>query len=119
MSNQDKTYHCTIDLSLDLIGGKWKLRILYELNKGTKRFGELKKRIPTITQKMLVQQLREMEEDRLISRKEYAQVPPKVEYSSTEYGKQFQSILISLCQWTNDYAREQDIQIDVTEDLEN
>jgi len=119
MSNRDKTYHCTIDLSLNLIGGKWKLRILYELNKGTKRFGELKKRIPNITQKMLVQQLREMEDDRLITRKVYPQVPPKVEYSSTDYGKKFQIILISLCEWTNEYAKEQGIQIDVTEDLEN
>jgi len=92
MSNIKIQYTCPIELTMDLIGGKWKMRILWYLNIETKRFSELKKLIPDITQKMHTQQLREMESDSLITRKVYAQVPPKVEYSSTDYGRSLQEV---------------------------
>lgn len=88
-----------VQITLDVIGGKWKPLILYLLNVKTLRFNELFKEIQGITQKMLTQQLREMEYDGLIERKVYPQIPPKVEYSLTEYGKTLQPILESMCEW--------------------
>ena len=72
---------CPVVIAITVIGGKWKIPILYNLREKTLRFGELKKTLPQVTQKMLTQQLRELEKDGLISRKVYAEVPPKVEYS--------------------------------------
>ncbi|WP_077831823.1 MULTISPECIES: winged helix-turn-helix transcriptional regulator, partial [Clostridium] len=77
---------CSVETTLLLIGGKWKVLILRDLINGTKRFGELKKSINSISQKVLTQQLREMEEDGLVERTVYAEVPPRVEYSLTEDG---------------------------------
>jgi DNA-binding HxlR family transcriptional regulator len=95
-----KTDHtCYVDTTLGIIGGKWKLVILWHLNQETLRFSELEKRIPDVTQKMLAQQLRELEKDRLISRKVYPQVPPKVEYTITEHGKSLRKVLDALGQW--------------------
>ena len=85
---KNKIYTCTFEITMDLIGGKWKPIIIWHLGtKGTQRFTELKKLIPQITQKMLTQQLRELEMDNLVNRKVYAQVPPKVEYSLTDLGE--------------------------------
>ncbi|WP_422448552.1 winged helix-turn-helix transcriptional regulator [Thermoanaerobacterium sp. DL9XJH110] len=111
MSHIKPEYDCSIELTMDLIGGKWKLIILWYLNEGVKRFSELKRLIPGITQKMLTQQLREMEQDGLISRKVYAEVPPKVEYSSTECGKRLQEILVKMCEWGDAYAVEHGISL--------
>jgi len=95
-----RAYYCTVELTLHIIGGKWKPVILYHLGKlGTKRFGEIKKMMPNITQKMLTQQLRELESDGLIHRKIFAEVPPRVEYSLTEFGATILPVLQSLCQW--------------------
>ena len=89
-----------MDATLDVIGGKWKPLILYELNDETLRFSHLLDRVqPRITQRMLTKQLRQLEEDGLITRKVYAQVPPKVEYSLTETGKSLIPILNQLCEW--------------------
>lgn len=90
---------CPVAVTLESVGGKWKLVILWHLSHGTLRFGELEKKIEGITQKMLTQQLREMEADSLISRKVYPVVPPKVEYSLTSHGKSLNSVLDSLSQW--------------------
>nr|WP_163836380.1 winged helix-turn-helix transcriptional regulator [Spartinivicinus ruber] len=84
---------------MNAIGGKWKLIILFHLRDNTLRFGELKKQIPKITQKMLTQQLRELEADHLIERKVYAEVPPKVEYKSTKLADELRPILNMLCSW--------------------
>ena len=83
----DTEYHCPMELTLDLIGGKWKSLILWHLSDNILRFSELKKALPKVTQKMLTQQLRELEQDGLVKRHIYTQVPPKVEYSLTDVGK--------------------------------
>ncbi|MBD2847643.1 winged helix-turn-helix transcriptional regulator [Paenibacillus sp. IB182496] len=99
--------NCEKELTLAVIGGKWKLIILWHLGlEGTKRFGELKKQIPNITQKMLTNQLRELEEDRLIVRKVYAVVPPKVEYSLTAHGESLFPVLRMMYDWGKAYGEE-------------
>ncbi len=99
-------YHCPMELTIDLIGGKWKSLILWHLGENTFRFNELKKMLPQITQKMLTQQLRELEQDGLLKRFVYTQVPPKVEYSLTEEGKTLLPILELMCQWGMNYANQ-------------
>jgi len=101
----DKKYYCSMELTLQVIGGKWKLIILHKLGKeGTMRFSEVKRSIPNITQKMLTQQLRELESDGVVRREVYAQVPPKVEYSLTDLGESSLPLIGSLCSWGERYA---------------
>ena len=97
-------YQCSMELTLDLIGGKWKALILWHLGENTLRFSELKKTLPKITQKMLTQQLRELEASGLVDRFIYTQIPPKVEYSLTTAGKSLLPILATLCSWGQNYA---------------
>jgi len=94
---------CPVEITLSLIGNKWKVLILRELINGTKRFGELKKSIDDISQKVLTQQLRSMEEDALVERKVYAEVPPRVEYTLTETGLSLKPILDSMNGWGEAY----------------
>jgi DNA-binding HxlR family transcriptional regulator len=89
------------------VGGKWKLIILWHLTQETLRFSELTKKIPGITQKMLTQQLREMERDSLVTRKVYAQIPPKVEYSITEHGRSLNQVLAALGEWGEKHQKQQ------------
>src|SRR5262245_52115847 len=96
MQNDEK---CTITTTLSVMGGKWKAVILWHLINKTRRFSELKRLIPDITQKMLTQQLRELEQDGLIRRKVYAEVPPRVDYSLTAYGKTLIPVLSAMAQW--------------------
>lgn len=91
--------HCPIEATLDLIGGKWKGVILSRLVEQTRRFNELKRTIPRITQRMLTTQLRELERDKLINRKVYAEVPPRVEYSLTSKGETLKPVLTTLLHW--------------------
>lgn len=98
-----KEYQCKMEVSIDLIGGKWKSLILWYLSKETLRFNELKRLLPKVTQKMLTQQLRYLENDGLITRKVYAQIPPKVEYSISETGKKVIPILQLMCDFGADY----------------
>lgn len=99
-----KTFNCEKELTLTIIGGKWKMLIMWHLGKeGTKRFGELKSMMPGITQRMLVSQLRELEEDQIVHRKVYPVVPPKVEYSLTEHGRSLMPILESMDEWGKNY----------------
>lgn len=96
---QSKKYNISVEATLEVIGGKWKCVILCHLTHGKKRTSELKRLMPNITQKMLTQQLRELEEDGVITRIVYNQVPPKVEYELSEYGQSLEGILHSLCVW--------------------
>jgi DNA-binding HxlR family transcriptional regulator len=93
-----------MELTLHIIGGKWKPLIIYHLgNKKVQRFSELKRTMPSITQKMLTQQLRELEADGIVHRTVYPQVPPKVEYSLTEMGESVVPVLRQMCQWGSSY----------------
>jgi len=98
-----KTYHCTVEATLDVIGGKWKPLILWHLGDSVMRFGELQKSLPGVNAKMLTKQLRELEEDGVIRRKVYPEVPPRVEYTITEFGKTLIPILEALCSWGAQY----------------
>lgn len=90
---------CPTEAALAVIGGRWKVPILWNLIRGTLRFGELSRALSSATQKMLTQQLRELERDGLVHRKVYAEIPPKVEYSLTPLGRSLEPVLASLTQW--------------------
>ena len=94
---------CPVETTLMLIGDKWKVLILRDLMGGTKRFGELKKSIGTVSQKVLTAQLRDMEEKGLLTRKVYAEVPPRVEYTLTETGYSLKPLLDAMWAWGADY----------------
>ena len=91
--------NCPVSLTTSIIGGKWKPTILFFLESGTRRFGELQRLIPGTTKKMLIQQLRELERDQIISRKVYPEVPPRVEYSLTKHGETLRPILQLMSGW--------------------
>lgn len=96
---------CPIETTLKMLGCKWKVLIIRELLSGTKRFGELKKSVVGITQKVLTSKLREMEDLGLLERKIYPQIPPKVEYTLTDIGYSLRPVLESLKGWGKDYKR--------------
>ncbi len=99
-SKQKFTYEkCPVETSIDALAGKWKILILWYLRSEKKRFNELQKLLPNTTQKMLIQKLRELEEDGIVCREVYPVVPPKVEYSLTEYGQTLKPILKQLYLW--------------------
>ncbi|WP_072622306.1 winged helix-turn-helix transcriptional regulator [Spirulina major] len=95
----NKQVYCAVERTLAVIGGRWKVLILRELLGGVRRFGELQRALTGITQKMLTQQLREMEADGIVHREVYAQVPPKVEYSLTGLGESLRPILAVMHEW--------------------
>jgi DNA-binding HxlR family transcriptional regulator len=95
----EEVINCPITKAFSVIGGKWKVIILYIIRDNTMRFGEIKKTIPKITQKMLTQQLRELERDGLVTRVVYPEVPPRVEYSPTKLANDLAPILNDLCKW--------------------
>ncbi|MEU4081464.1 transcriptional regulator [Streptomyces venezuelae] len=100
-------YFCGIDAAMDVVSGKWKVLILWELDHhGVRRFAELRRGLPGVSEKMLVQHLREMEEDGLVHREVYAEVPPKVEYSLTERGTSLNAALAPLGAWGGERIRE-------------
>ncbi|HZH09264.1 MAG TPA: winged helix-turn-helix transcriptional regulator [Microvirga sp.] len=90
---------CSVEGVLDLIDGKWKGVILYHLMKGTLRFNEIRRKMPKVTQRMLTNQLRELEADGLLIRKVYPEVPPRVEYSLSERGQSLEPVIAALKQW--------------------
>lgn len=94
---------CPFATTQKVLTGKWGLVIIYQLSTGTKRFNELQRLIPGITQTMLTRHLRQLEEDRIISRTVYAEVPPRVEYSLTEMGEKFRSVLDAVEAWGLEY----------------
>lgn len=95
---------CPVEAALGLIGGKWKAIVLYHLMSATLRFNEIRKRIPDVTQRMLTNQLRELEADGLIVRVVYAQVPPRVEYSLSARGRTLEPVLLALKVWGQQHA---------------
>ncbi len=95
----ESRYSCPVEATMDVIGGKWKLLIIHHLLEGTKRFNELQKAIPAVTQRMLTSKLRELERDGIVHRKVYAEVPPKVEYSMTEFGRTVEPMLWVMHDW--------------------
>ena len=97
---------CPVETTLMLIGDKWKVLILRDLMDGIKRFGELKKSIGTVSQKVLTAQLRDLEEKGLLTRKVYAEVPPRVEYTLTETGYSLKPVLDAMWAWGTDYKAE-------------
>lgn len=99
----DCDFGCPVEACLEVIGGKWKGVILFHLLGGTKRFNELMRLMPDVTQRMLTRQLRELEADRIILRKVYAEVPPKVEYSLSEFGRTLDPVLKMLQSWGAEY----------------
>ncbi|WP_042164612.1 winged helix-turn-helix transcriptional regulator [Paenibacillus gorillae] len=99
-----KEYNNQVEVVLDIIGGKWKSHIIYHLASGPTRTGELKHLVTGITQKMLIEQLKELETDGLINRKVFNQVPPKVEYSLTDYGASLRDVLKVVCEWADEYV---------------
>lgn len=99
-----KEYNCSVDVTLAVIGGKWKPAILWHLKKRTLRFSELQRKFPGTTRKMLTQQLRELESDGLIRREVFAQVPPKVEYSFTDMGRSICPVLDLMFRWGKQFA---------------
>lgn len=94
---------CPVETTLTLIGDKWKVLILRDLLPGTKRFGELKRSVGSVSQKVLTTQLRDMEESGLVNRQVYAEVPPRVEYSLTDLGQSLKPILDSMKNWGENY----------------
>ena len=94
---------CPVETTLTLIGDKWKVLILRDLMGGVKRFGELRRSVGNVTQKVLTAQLRAMEESGLVSRKVYAEVPPRVEYSLTELGRSLKPVLDAMWNWGENY----------------
>ncbi|KMZ41057.1 MULTISPECIES: helix-turn-helix domain-containing protein [Bacillales] len=100
-------YNIPVEATLEVIGGKWKVVILCLLAKGAKRTSELKRAMPAITQKMLTQQLRELETDNIITRNVYQQVPSRVEYDLTEYGKTLSKVLDVMCEWGESHIENQ------------
>lgn len=98
-----KTYHCPVEAALDVIGGKWKPLILWALGDNVLRFSELQRGLPGVNTKMLTKQLRELEEDGIITRTVYPEVPPRVEYAITDFGRTLIPILQALCNWGAEY----------------
>lgn len=111
-STRQGPYICGIDAALDVVSGKWKGLILWELHAhGTRRFAELRRALPGVSEKMLTQHLREMEEDALVLRKVYAEVPPRVEYSLTDDGHALNAALAPLGEWGSHRVRRQHLRL--------
>lgn len=99
-------YRCTVAVTLEVIGGKWKSLVLWHLRTKTLRFSQLQRRLTRVTQKMLTQQLRDLERDGLVHRKVYAEVPPRVEYSLTDLGRSVIPILNLMCEWGHEFDQQ-------------
>ena len=100
MRKRKKTYNCGLEAALAVIGGKWKFLILWNLALGGPiRFGDLRRAVTGISEKMLIQELKELELDRIVARKDYREVPPHVEYSLTEFGTELAAATRPLCEW--------------------
>ncbi|MCT4632218.1 MAG: helix-turn-helix transcriptional regulator [Firmicutes bacterium] len=113
----EKAYICPLALSVDVLGGKWKMQIMWHLKDDILRYTELKKKLSKISQKILTLNLRELEEAGLVSRKIYPVSPPKVEYSLTEYGETIIPILDAIHMWGKDYSEEFGVDVEAAEEI--
>jgi DNA-binding HxlR family transcriptional regulator len=100
-------FSCGLEASLSVIGGKWKILIIWQLATRPRRFGELRRFVTGVTEKMLIQGLKELEKDGLVSRRDFREIPPKVEYSLTERGVELANVLRPLCEWGKENFGEQ------------
>jgi DNA-binding HxlR family transcriptional regulator len=98
-------YHCPVEATLGVVGGKWKALILFHLRDAVLRFGELRRKIPGVSERMLAQQLRELEEQGVVHREVYREVPPRVEYWLTDYGKTLRPLMGLMCEWGKKHQR--------------
>ncbi|MEU3016184.1 helix-turn-helix domain-containing protein [Nocardiopsis sp. NPDC007018] len=96
-------YHCGIDAAMDVVSGKWKVLVLWALDQRPYRFGELRRALPGVTEKVLAAQLRELEDDGIVRREDFAEVPPRVEYSLTELGRGLNRALEPLGAWGREH----------------
>ena len=94
---------CGLEAALAVVGGKWKPIVLWRLAGGARRFGELRRLVERISEKMLIQQLREMEADGIVARRDFREIPPRVEYSLTEFGVSLANALLPLCDWGREH----------------
>jgi DNA-binding HxlR family transcriptional regulator len=102
---QTPAYNCPVEATLSVIGGKWKALILFHLRDAVCRFGELRRKIPGVSERMLTQQLRELEEQGVVHREVHREVPPKVEYWLTDYGKTLRPLMALMCAWGKKHKR--------------
>lgn len=102
---KERPYGCGLEAALDVVGGKWKPIVLWRLAPGPQRFGELRRLVTGISEKMLIQQLREMEADGIVARKDYREVPPRVEYSLTRFGVSLRDAVRPLCAWGDEHMK--------------
>jgi DNA-binding HxlR family transcriptional regulator len=103
---KEPAFTCGLDAALVVLGGKWKPLILYHLAHGTRRYGELRRAIGSVSDKVLIQQLKELQADGIIARVDYGEIPPKVEYSQTPFGKTLGKALAPLCEWGTRHSRD-------------
>src|SRR5947209_8582665 len=102
-SMQPRPYGCGLEAALDVIGGKWKPIVLWHLAPGPRRFGELRRLVTGISEKMLIQRLRELEGDGIVARRDFQEIPPRVEYSLTAFGVSLSEVLRPLCEWGREH----------------
>jgi DNA-binding HxlR family transcriptional regulator len=107
-------YNCPLTAALDKIGGRWKPIILFYLSNGSRRFGQLAVTIPRVSKKVLTQQLKQLEQDGLVSRTPSKELPPRVDYALTDFGKSVLPILNGICDWGKQYAISNDMEIELT-----
>jgi DNA-binding HxlR family transcriptional regulator len=96
-------FECPVNATLHVIGGRWKILVIYHLTDGIARFNELQRAVPGISKRVLAQQLRQLERDGIVARKVYDQSPPRVEYSLTDFGRTLEPVMERLCQWGETY----------------
>ncbi|MEG3177772.1 helix-turn-helix domain-containing protein [Sphingomonas sp. RB3P16] len=100
---ESRNFNCGLDVALSVIGGKWKPLILFHLAHETRRYGELKRAIGGVSDKVLIQQLKELNADGVVDRRDHQQVPPKVDYTLTPFGKTLADTLVPLCAWGTEH----------------